>query len=514
MAKEAPGHAHNISRLNIIFAISSIALFLSTIWIVWFDYAREWKDYQRQFVELERQTTAEKLGEAERRVNQREIQRVEDELDAAMEELSSREAGINELEDQRATLSDHWKLADIRERELKAQYDSVKFFYEEGDNAPLGKHVSTRDFRSLETEFIEARQIRISIDYDIDGLVRQLRGYRSGVTSLNSEMEVLNQEATLLRRKQSSISASFPNTFRNLPMVDFIDPTIEIKQVLVQNVTEELNFTQVPRSDRCMTCHLGIDNPDYEDAAQPFTTHPNLDLYVDPESAHPVDFVGCTSCHEGRGRATDFVGVNHTPKNEEQRRAWEEEYGWKEDHYWDKPMYPSGNAEAGCLRCHRDQVLIPGGEKFNRSRFLYELSGCYGCHNTDGFKDRRNRGPNLNHIVSKTTPEFAARWIRNPKSFKAATFMPRFWNLDNNLDSEQKERNDTEVASIVAFVFGVSDPLSYGAEPRGNVARGEALCERGRLSGLPHHRRSRLRGCEPVSSPRPRLGGSWKQSQR
>ena len=49
-------------------------------------------------------------------------------------------------------------------------------------------------------------------------------------------------------------------------MVDFIDPTIEVHQVLVQNVTEELNFAKVPRIDRCKTCHLGIDNPDYADA--------------------------------------------------------------------------------------------------------------------------------------------------------------------------------------------------------------------------------------------------------
>ena len=475
MAKTAPGHAYDISRLNIVFALSSIALFFSTIWLVWFDYSREWKGYQRQFVELERETTAQQIEEASRRVNQRELGRVDQELDAAKIELASRQTEIDEFEASRATLQDKRTLADIKERALKSEYDSVKFYYEEGEHAPIGKRVSEEAFRDLENEFREARQVRLSLDYEIDDLARQLRELNSRVTELNGEMEALNQEATLLKRKQDSIAESIPNTFRNLPVVDFIDPSIEIRQVLVQNVTEDLNFIQVPRIDRCMTCHLGIDNPDYADAPQPFTTHPNLELYVNPESPHSMNLFGCTSCHEGRGRATDFVGVDHTPRNETQKHEWEETYGWKEDHYWDKPMYPVGMTEAGCLKCHRDQVMIPGGEQFNRARFLYELAGCYGCHNTDGFEDRRNRGPNLDHIVAKTTPEFAARWLRDPKSFKASTFMPRFWDLDNNPDSELKARNDTEVASIVAYIFDKSEALSYGEVPRGNAGRGEQL---------------------------------------
>jgi cytochrome c551/c552 len=245
----------------------------------------------------------------------------------------------------------------------------------------------------------------------------------------------------------------------------------------LRNVTEDLNFAQVARIDRCQTCHLGIDNPDYADAPQPFRTHPNLDLYVAPESKHPRDTFGCTSCHQGRGRALTFVGVNHTPQNEEQRHEWEQKYGWKEDHYWDTPMYPNGYAEAGCLKCHKDQVLLPGAEKFNESRMLYERAGCWGCHNTDGFEDRRKVGPKLLHITSKTTPEFAARWLKNPKSFKQSTYMPRFWNLDNNLDSEIGARNATEVASIVAYIFDKSEPLSFGSVPPGDAASGKALFE-------------------------------------
>jgi cytochrome c551/c552 len=477
VAKPEPGHAYVIPRLNVLFGVSAIALFLATLWMVWADYSREWKVYQRQFFQLERETTARQIEEADQNVNQRELARVEGELTAATGELETKQQQIGELETALAELNSRWTLADIRERELKAVYDSKKFFFEEGEHAPLGKRVGDEEFKALEDGFFVRREERLSIEFERNETQRTLRDLRARVTELNGQKDALTQQAVLLRRKQGSIAQNFPNTFRNLPMVDFIDPNIKVQQVLVRNVTEDLNFTQVSRIDRCETCHLGIQNPAYAEAPQPFRTHPNLELYVAPESKHPRDGFGCTSCHEGRGRAITFVGVNHTPQNEEQRHEWEQKYGWKEDHYWDKPMYPNGYAQAGCIQCHGAQIDLPGADKLNESRMLYEQAGCWGCHNTVGYEDRRKVGPKLQHIVSKTTPEFALRWVRDPKSFKKGGYMPRFWNLDNNLDTETGARNATEIASIVSYVFSKSEPLQYGTVPSGDAERGKRFVE-------------------------------------
>ena len=55
--KKAVGHAYNIDFLNVVFAASSIFLFISTIWMVWDDFDREWKNTQRQFTQLELEVT-------------------------------------------------------------------------------------------------------------------------------------------------------------------------------------------------------------------------------------------------------------------------------------------------------------------------------------------------------------------------------------------------------------------------------------------------------------------------
>jgi cytochrome c551/c552 len=514
VAKPEPGHAYFIPKLNVVFGVSAVALFLTTIWMVWADYSREWKAYQRQFFQLERDTTSRQIAEADERVNRRELERVENELQAATQEVAAREQEVRQLEGEVGTLNSSWTLADIHERELKAVYDSKKFFYEEGHHAPLGKRVSPEEFQKLESDFLSAREARLGIEFQRNDKQRQIRELRAKVTELNGKKDSLTQEAALLRRKLDSLAVNFPNVFRNLPVVDFIDPNIEVQQVLVRNVTEDLNFTQVPRIDRCQTCHLGIDDPAYADAPQPFRTHPHLELYVAPESKHPRDDFGCTSCHEGRGRAITFVGVNHTPKNEEQRHEWEEKYGWKEDHYWDKPMYPNGYAEAGCLRCHKDQVLLPGANQFNESRMLYEQAGCWGCHNTVGYEDRRKVGPNLLHIASKTTPDWALRWVKDPRSFKNATFMPRFWNLENNLDSETGARNATEVAAIVSYVFSKSEPLSYGSVANGNPANGKAIFETVGCQGCHIYEESNLENVSWFRRKGPSLAGVGSKLKR
>ena len=82
--------------------------------------------------------------------------------------------------------------------------------------------------------------------------------------------------------------------FRNAPLLDFMAPTLKIQQIILPNVVDDVNFIRVPKMDRCQTCHLAIDKKGYEKYPQPFTTHPNLDLYLGGSSPHPIDKVGCT----------------------------------------------------------------------------------------------------------------------------------------------------------------------------------------------------------------------------
>ena len=78
--KKGVGHAYNVDFLNVVFAASSIFLFLSVIWMVWDDYDRDWKNTQRQFTQLELEVTRQQLTQSQRGVDRAKLQALVQEL--------------------------------------------------------------------------------------------------------------------------------------------------------------------------------------------------------------------------------------------------------------------------------------------------------------------------------------------------------------------------------------------------------------------------------------------------
>ena len=213
----------------------------------------------------------------------------------------------------------------------------------------------------------------------------------------------------------SSRRALVKDYFRNAPLLDFMAPTLKVQQIILPNVVDDVNFTRVPKMDRCKTCHLAIDRAGYEKYPQPFTTHPNLATYLGSASPHPIDQVGCTVCHEGHGPVGQLPRRGAHAGDAKQKKEWEEKFDWEEPHLWDYPMLPTKMTEASCAKCHKQEVYVPNAEKLNVAYATYERAGCYACHKTRGFENLRKPGPILTKIDSKLTPDWVKTWIRNPR---------------------------------------------------------------------------------------------------
>ncbi|HEV2292541.1 MAG TPA: c-type cytochrome [Tepidisphaeraceae bacterium] len=94
----------------------------------------------------------------------------------------------------------------------------------------------------------------------------------------------------------------------------------------VEELANALRTTLAPKQfnlleDRYRTAMVEEVNADrrrkgYEplDPSPVYLAHPNLQLYVDVDSPHSFERVGCTSCHDGSGVETDFVLAAHTPR--------------------------------------------------------------------------------------------------------------------------------------------------------------------------------------------------------
>ena len=78
--KKGVGHAYNVDFLNVVFAASSLFLFLSVIWMVWDDFDRDWKNTQRRFAQLEYQVTQAQLQQAARAVDKNKLAQLQAQL--------------------------------------------------------------------------------------------------------------------------------------------------------------------------------------------------------------------------------------------------------------------------------------------------------------------------------------------------------------------------------------------------------------------------------------------------
>jgi mono/diheme cytochrome c family protein/archaellum component FlaC len=478
--KKGVGHAYNVDFLNVVFAASSLFLFLSVVWMVWDDYDREWKNTQRQFAQLEYQVTQAQLQAAGRGVDRNKLNQLEAQLKTAEQNVATNKAKVEELEKQLKDADTRLYRATLDFQYAKATYDQNRYDYEAARVAQAGNwQKKGQDVEEQARQLNELDLTRQKAEAEKAEIQKQLAQYTGQVGTVGKQIEEMHAEQNRLTKRLDVLAPSaVKDYFRNAPLLDFMAPTIKIQQVILPNVVDDVNFIRVPKMDRCQTCHSAIDKKGYEKYPQPFTTHPQLELYLGGNSPHPIDRTGCTACHEGMGQSVSFRDAAHAPSNEKQKEEWEKKYHWEEPHLWDYPMLPVKMTEASCAKCHRQNVFIPHADKLNIAYATYERAGCYACHKTKGFDtDIRKPGPILTKIDSKLKPEWVKSWIRNPRAVKPTTWMPRFWYNSNNSAPEDLPRNEVEINSIVAYLFANSDKqeLAVKNPPHGDAKRGEEI---------------------------------------
>lgn len=488
MAKRDIDHAYDINRLNMFFALSSVALFAFFAWILWADFNRDWKGYQAKFRTLERyRTTALQKQEIAALQANPEYVKVISEHKAAEAELKRQRSNYEKARKEQREMEGEWYRADQEYRFKKAEFEAKRYEYEEAlaSHGEKGAAEEAKDLKKTEEELARLSANLDQVNAKKAAIDQKVEAFTKKIEDLEKEKTKLTTNLDRLVRKRQNLATSFAGIFRNLPLVDFIGPSIKIQQVVVDNIYEDLNFTRIPRVDRCMTCHVSIADEGYDAGAhipgygtvqQPFVSHPNLKLYVGSESKHPMERFGCTGCHLGRGRSTDFIGAVHIPEDEKEKERWEKDLHWHRMHHWDYPMYSSNIVEASCIKCHQGVAQIPEGKRINAARMAFIENGCHGCHLTKGFENLPKVGPNLQHISSKVSKEWAFKWIKNPKAFRPTTRMPRYFLNSNNSSPEDIARNDVEIRSIVEFLFSKSQPIHY--QPltlSGNVEAGKQM---------------------------------------
>ena len=543
-------HNYSMGRLNAIFAWSSLVLLASTALIVGYDYVRGWKWFQREFLRIQQERIESDLKAAQAAANKEQIKALDDQIKQQNVAIAKeRDQYLQAQKDLDAWEGKHYA-ADEDYRFAKAVLDAKRY------DAETSRIQKRADRAQAQREFeyyvkhVQDLQLRLQqVTRDRDVAKERVNQFLKKIDAAEAKKKDLTASIDLLTKQLDTVDImKGKNLLLNLPMLDFISPTLKIDQVVLPDLFVDVNYMHIPRVDRCMTCHRAIDNPGFEskkeaarlateiqkkldtfeiaevekrkdaeariaqlkriqdapqDILNPWRTHPRLDLFVGSASKHPLLEFGCTSCHHGQDRATEFGRAGHVPPNPKMERRWsgavvsllpgpwdyaKRQWQWEENPFLDTPMFPRQYYEAGCIKCHSGQVNVDGGEQISKAMQTVELYGCYACHKISNwrFTDLRKPGPDLTGIAEKTTPDWAVRWISEPHEFRSTTRMPSFFYQRNMVGpyvpAAEKAQNiknqNAEIHAIVAYLFAKSTHRVWQAPAgAGDAARGKTLVE-------------------------------------
>lgn len=429
--------------LDIVFALSSLAMLLSVVWMMADDYYRPYKVEQRDFRTVEA-TLAQRLA-IEQIPEKAEFEARKKTFDDARQiyESSEKQTALRDLKAEVRTLQPKKERADASFQSVKADLESISSFYniakENNDAEGIQKYAD--QLARLNAALADAQANADSVTAKMKEKLVQIDAIEQPMTKAQSEWKKITDKFDTQVKLAYAKQWGWGDSLRNLWIIDgFASPT-KIQQITNNDIPIDYNFKQVTRYDRCHTCHLGIDRPAYtrenlrsltevtdkqkkklEEAhalladrvkayeglpeasklptpglltlstispnlltpgrIREYAAHPRLDLFVGAKSKHPMESFGCSSCHSGQGSATEFTLAAHSPNGAHDKERWVKEHDWEAQHMWDFPMLPHRFIESSCVKCHHQITdLISSENRVEAPKLLrgYNLIKENGC---------------------------------------------------------------------------------------------------------------------------------------
>jgi len=370
------------------FAITSLILVIVTMWVIYNETVdrRPWKKYQTQYNNLKykkiKQTYEEERAFFESKDVQEEYARTRKELESAREEFEKPavQKKYKELLAKKKHLNDKSKTLRFEARVIRNERMEKAYLYGKNKNRQLKNQI----------EELEKKD---------DEYATKIKKVGEKLTAVNKRINEIRHNIDTYTDRLRAFTAGIRKYKKQLANLEEFHPSLQRYQIYLR----EINIV-----DRCMSCHIGINKSESVSTEQPYTNHPERELYL---GNHPQEKFGCVLCHGGQSSATTSVEKAHG-----------------EVEYWLTPMYRGKNIQASCFGCHYEGREVKGAELLWKGKYLFEVLGCYGCHDTKYIRNEKNRiiGPDLGDIKEKVKPWWIAQWLEDPKKFRPTTLMPNF----------------------------------------------------------------------------------------
>jgi mono/diheme cytochrome c family protein len=275
---------YNPERLNRWFAVSSLLMTASILWMIQVDYDRPWRAFQDRYyvgkaalahldyLDAVREERLQELAEAKRRVQDaeeyvadvdgsRRVRLVEELVDV---DLSFRKANggwsrrnqvldvtKNTYEAALAQYGPEHRATEMAHRQLTDEEDEVERLRKDKEHWEDEKDRLEKELKELDEPVRLARKRLSDLETVAETALTRDQDYRG----------VLSDEGIL---------GGLPivKSLINFPMLDFTAPKNtpgrqQVNQLVLPDVRQRLNYLESYTTDRCTTCHVAIDDEEF-----------------------------------------------------------------------------------------------------------------------------------------------------------------------------------------------------------------------------------------------------------
>jgi mono/diheme cytochrome c family protein len=264
----------NQRTLDVVFGVSCVLMLLSVLWMFWQDYNREFKAVQRQFRDVEEAVSEHAMLAA--LPSAEEVKKKRKAIVDARDDLKKVQAEVRPTE---LDLMARRDIQDNTVRSIKAVFDSktslyniaVEHYGKVGGAAreEAAREVAALDkeVKDLQAELTAAQDALDKTDREIEAKVsKKLRPYVEDLARAEDDLKKQTAAFDRLAKTTAQKRWKFGDTFRALPIIDGFASPVKINQIWLPDLTIDYSFKEVPRFDRCTSCHLGIDRGNYDKA--------------------------------------------------------------------------------------------------------------------------------------------------------------------------------------------------------------------------------------------------------
>jgi len=458
---------------NWLFFLLAGAFGAVTFWAVYDETAtrREYKNYQEAFFKIETDLADKALKAQKKQLDENKdyakavAEKKQLETDLAGPKKASYEAEQKKLQELEFTAFDKQQAYTF----TKSSMDEEYYYFTKAKHEAFGSKEYEEHQAKLK-KYEEHLKLDL-VEADKSAKIRdeqkaKVNAFTARITELGKQIEKYEADMKDAERKYAAAAEKLGGKF---------GPATEIIQ---ENVEE------IGKVDRCESCHVGSARGGFETVTPKyFQSHPFRRTLF---SLHPVDKFGCTTCHDGQGRATTKFYA-HAPSTDPH------DY---EKHFWEEPLLKGPFQESNCRKCHTEEFELraqlrcetasecpqtpvamkcdvpaqplnpsdtsvanflpppPADPKagpvveapkycvnpdsgnaemvdlaphLTRGRRVIEEAGCFGCHPIEGYDKKPKPAPDLRHAKAKLNPGWMVEWIKNPKAFHPRSRMPNFF---------------------------------------------------------------------------------------